>query len=144
MIQKSNDLVKEAILALKHGNLGKWLLELLKRTEPKNIDLIKLITKKGKELKGPELMPLKEFKRTFGPEQNMLYRESHSEFEKRVAQIYKALRAGFKPAPLLIEKSPQGLLVLDGNHTLEALRRNHKEYWAIYYSGDEISRLGQF
>jgi hypothetical protein len=144
MNKESDNLVQEAKQASESGNLGVWLLGLLKKTEANNTDLINLIAKKKDELRGPELIPLKEIKRTFGPEKNMLHRESQSEFNRRVAKIQKAIVAGFQPAPLLIEKSSQGLVLLDGNHTFEALKVNHTEYWAIYYSGNDITKLGEF
>jgi hypothetical protein len=93
---------------------------------------------------GLVVLPLGELVRICGPERGMPYREPISSWRARVAQMSVALRAGWRPPPLICEA--ERLLINDGNHRAEALRLAGADaYPAILWASSQSAlrtRLG--
>lgn len=126
--------VQEAQVAAKIGKLGEWLLAFLQKTEAGNADLLRFVEEKIADFRGPELIDFSQIKRTFGPENGMLYNESETDFRRRIDEIKMAIETGLTSAPLLAESTEKGFKLLDGNHTYEALKElGYEEYWVIFF-----------
>lgn len=127
---------------MKRNHTGQMVLKFLNLTESENKELIRYIQKKRNELHGPKLVSIGRIQRTLGPEKGMLHPESKDLFRKRTDEWVRKFKNNFRPFPLIAELDGETYLLLDGNHTFEALKRiGRKKCWVIFYAGDKVHKL---
>jgi len=93
---------------------------------------------------GPITWPLSAVPRTCGPEPAMRWSVPRGGFEARVGRLIEAYRGPWDAPPLIVEVTPEGLALNDGNHRHEALVRLGRPsapmiFWAT--EGPEVRRL---
>jgi len=87
---------------------------------------------------GPQLMNLDLFQRCCGPEKDMKFRVSASDFHAHVAAIARKYNEGnWDMPPLIVYRAGSAYMLSDGNHRLEALKiLRVNEYWVIIWETD--------
>jgi hypothetical protein len=90
---------------------------------------------------GPTRVPLDDLERLAGPEDEALVPIEEEEWEADVEDMEDSLEEGWEPPPLLAEYQDGRLLLQDGNHRFEALRRaGEREAWVLIYFDDPAER----
>jgi hypothetical protein len=90
---------------------------------------------------GPVRVPLGNIERLAGPEDDAVVPVEPQEWEGDVERIKENIAAGWEPPPLLAEYRNGRLLLQDGNHRFEALRREGaSEAWVLVYFDDPEER----
>lgn len=86
-------------------------------------------------------MPLDDLVRLAGPEDDALVPVEDGEWREDVEQMEDSLEAGWEPPPLLAEYQNGRLLLQDGNHRYEAMRRSGEtQAWVLVYFASEAER----
>jgi 8-oxo-dGTP diphosphatase len=93
---------------------------------------------------GPVTWPLNQIPRTCGPEPGMRWAVPRETFEARVSRLIQAYSGPWDAPPLVVEVTPEGLVLNDGNHRHEALVRAGRTsapviFWAT--EAPEVRRL---
>ena len=85
--------------------------------------------------RGPVPFPLSDLTRICGPEEDMKWRVHPVRFEEHVASLVREIEKGADLPPLIVQCTPAGLELNDGNHRLEAFRRlGIEEYPVIFWA----------
>jgi len=123
----------EALDFAKRGLLESWIHEFL-TTSGKNEKLSTGLKKQKRFFIGPKKIYLNSMRRVCGPEKGMKFRESQERWEKRVKRILSGLKRNWEMPPFIVMCKRGKLLIADGNHRYEALRRRgFKKYWTIIW-----------
>jgi hypothetical protein len=117
-----------AVEAGRAGALEDWVHAFL-RTAGGNRALSDGLAVAPRRFHGPVTLPLPLLERCAGPEPGMAFRVSREAFERRVEGLADALRAGRDLPPFIVEFRERRLVLSDGNHRLEALRRLGRTTW---------------
>lgn len=72
---------------------------------------------------GPLKMPLSQFTRCCGPEENMKWKVDKEGFENRVTRLENAIKNEKDMPPLIVQFVNDGFELNDGNHRYEAYSR---------------------
>ena len=79
--------------------------------------------------------------RLAGPEDTALVPVAAGEWEHDIDDMAASIEAGWEPPPLLAEYRDGRLLLQDGNHRYEALRRaGASSAWVLVYFDDPAAR----
>ena len=90
---------------------------------------------------GPLRVPVDEFVRLAGPEDEALCPIEPDEWEGDVDAMEDSLDEGWQPPPLLAEYQDGRLVLQDGNHRYEALvRAGQSHAWALVFFDDPRER----
>lgn len=134
------DYLKEAQTAAEQAKLAEWLKDYIKIIEPNNLELHAYIDKHASEFRGPEKVPMAIINRTLGPEPEMLRQENPIEFTTSVQNIKNTIQTTIFKKFLLAEYDGQNFYLLDGNHTLEALKEmGHHECFLVYLDSKNLA-----
>ena len=91
---------------------------------------------------GPVLIELDKLVRCCGPEPEMEYVVHAGCWEHQIAEFQQLIRNGWKMAPLIAYNEVSHLVVNDGNHRLEAMRREGVDKcWVIIWETDSPENL---
>ena len=91
---------------------------------------------------GPVLVPLASLTRICGPEPGMLYRTSEEAWDAKVSAIAAAATDTEALPPFILEFRDTSLVLCDGNHRHEALRRRGEmSAWALVWCNTESAFL---
>ncbi|MCL6603732.1 MAG: hypothetical protein K6T94_12715 [Paenibacillus sp.] len=133
--------VDEAIQFAKQGCLEEWV-HLFLKTIGDNAGLSEGLKIQKRYWAGPLLMPLDRLRRCCGPEENMEYYNPSESWEPHIISFCQLLQEGWDYAPLIVQHHEAELIITDGNHRHEAMRRlNYKEYWVILWDSDNPTEL---
>lgn len=114
-------------------------LAFLQKTESANSDLLNYAQSMAPAAEAS--LPLEKLVRTVGPERHQLNPEDVTKFEERIARLMNDIQSGTRPFPLLAEYDGDTFVLIDGNHTYEALKRTgYTEYPVIYWNRNEVHR----
>lgn len=127
------------------GRLEDWVLEFL-RGPGDNEPFARGLGLAPRSWTGPATWPLRDLERTCGPEPEMRWSVPRDAFEGRVSRLMEAYSTSWDAPPLIVEVTVDGLVLNDGNHRLEALRRLSRTsspviFWATEVQ--EVTRLTQ-
>lgn len=133
------------------GQLEPWLRQYLSTPAWANAGLLEFITSPPRFFHGPLELSLNELVRLSGPEEGMQFPEEASLWERRVTEIRATLRDQWSVPPVLLAtrcgrlRRADGSLyfeVLDGNHRVEAYRREGLAHiWGIIcFESDALRR----
>jgi hypothetical protein len=112
-----------ALAASRAGQLEAWVHAFLE-AEGGNPGFSAGLRLEPRRFHGPVTLALHQLVRCTGPEPGMEFRVSRESFEVRVARLAAALAGGRELPPLIVNfRAGRPLVVNDGNHRLEALRR---------------------
>lgn len=106
----------------KNGKLEEWIHAYLK-SDGNNMGLSDGLKLFDRYFLGPMKMPLSLFSRCCGPEEGMKWRVDTEGFERRVANLEKAIELKEDLPPLIIQFANDEFELNDGNHRHEAYSR---------------------
>jgi hypothetical protein len=90
---------------------------------------------------GPVRVPIATLVPLAGPSPDVVCQVPPDEWEHDVDAMEESIEEGWSPPPLIAEHRDGRLLLQDGNHRLEALRRAEAEdAWVIVWFDDEAER----
>jgi hypothetical protein len=90
---------------------------------------------------GPLSVPVADLVRLAGPEDDALVPIDEEEWEGDVDAMEESIEEGWEPPPLLVEHQAGRLLLQDGNHRYEALKRaGVADAWVLIWFDDPAAR----
>jgi hypothetical protein len=133
--------VKEAIEFSNKGAIEEWVHSFL-TTVGDNQALSDGLKLEKRYWVGPILIKLDRLKRCMGPEQYMEFVDSVENWEKHIQKFQKLVKDRWDMPPLIVQNINGELSVRDGNHRLEALRREgYDEFWVIIWHSEKQDDL---
>ena len=136
--------VNEAIEFSSKGSIEEWV-HLFLTTVGGNQGLSDGLKLQKRYWVGPIIIKLDKLKRCMGPEPYMEYVDSVENWEKHILRFQKLVKDGWDMPPLIVQNINGDLSVRDGNHRLEAMRREgYDEFWAIIWDSEKQDNLTSF
>jgi FMN phosphatase YigB (HAD superfamily) len=130
-----------AAAAAREGCTPLWVGDFLASHGSDNVVLAAALAQRPHWWLGPVRVPLRALVRLAGPEDGLEWHIDPAEWEHEVQAMGDELTHGWEPPPLLAQWTPRGLLLHDGSHRLEALRRaGAHDAWALVWFDDEADR----
>jgi hypothetical protein len=131
--------VRGARAAATAGQLEAWVHAFLTNAGPgANVPMAIGLRKQRRWWIGPIAIPLGSLVRICGPEPDMEYRTTPDAWEAKVSAIAAAATDPESLPPLILMFHEAGLMLCDGNHRHEALRRRgYAHGWALIWSNSE-------
>lgn len=125
--------VGAARAAADRDDLARWVGDFLRSPGSDNAALADQLLAEKESWEGPLQLPLEELKRLAGPPgEDALGRLGEDDLET-VEGMVESISRGWEPPPFIVsmEETQDGpqLVVEDGNHRVEALRRSGTESW---------------
>lgn len=113
--------------------LGDWVRRFLCSPGSDNADLADQLAEEPRWWLGPVRLPLDQLHRLAGPPGAPVVQEvEDDEWRDDVDDLAQSITDGLEPAPVIVTDKGDHLMVEDGNHRLEAIRRSGAESaWAI-------------
>ncbi|MCK4257493.1 MAG: ParB N-terminal domain-containing protein [Halanaerobiales bacterium] len=91
------------------------------------------------------MIELDKLERCCGPEPEMKYVDSVENWEKHISWFQKLICDGWDMAPLIVENIEGKLIISDGNHRWEAMKReNFEKCWVIIWDSDSEDNLQKY
>ncbi len=140
----SNELdlsVEGARAAAERDELGDWVRSFLSSDGSDNAALAEKLVSERPYWLGPVRLRFNELHRLAGPpDQPTLERLDDDDMET-VEGMADSIEDGWEPAPLVVSARDEQLVVEDGNHRIEGLRRSGRHnYWAVVGFEEEAHR----
>lgn len=125
--------VETARRAAERGELGGWVAEFLASPGSDNEVLAAKLTEPPRHWLGPVRLPIQRLHRFAGPPGHPVLRVAkEDEWRDDVEQIAELAEDGSELPPVIVTYRDGTLLVEDGNHRVEGLRRaGAHEAWAV-------------
>lgn len=121
--------------------VAEWVGDFLASRGSDNVVLAAALAQTRHWWLGPVRVPLDELVRLAGPEDDALVPIEADEWHDDVGEMEASLEEGWEPPPLLAEWQDGRLLLQDGNHRSEALRRQDAVHaWVLVYFDDPHER----
>lgn len=119
-----------------------WVGDFLASRGSDNVVLAAALAQRRHWWAGPIEIPLDELERLAGPEEDeVLVPIDEREWEGDVARMEASIEHGWEPPPLLAEYQDGRLLLQDGNHRYEALKREGAaSAWVLVFFDDPSAR----
>jgi hypothetical protein len=119
--------------AAARDQLNDWVAAFLASPGSDNAVLARMLTDPPRAWLGPVQLPLTQLHRLAGPSDHpVLVEVDEDEWRSDVQDLAERIDDGLEPPPVIVSKRGDQLVVEDGNHRLEALRRaGIDEAWAI-------------
>ena len=118
--------------AAEHDDVAPWVSDFLASPGSDNAALAATLADPPRHWAGPLLVPLDRLHRLAGPpDQPALGRFDQDDLE-RVEEMQESMEDGWEPPPAIVSYRDGQLVVEDGNHRIEGLRRaGHDRAWAV-------------
>lgn len=130
-----------AFAAVEQNDLPTWVGEFLASRGSDNAALAAGLAQQPHWWLGPLRVPLDDLVRLAGPEDDALVHVEPEVWEDDVETMEESLESGWEPPPLLAEFQDGRLLLQDGNHRYEALRRaDEPGAWVLVWFDSEAAR----
>ncbi len=130
--------------AAAEGALDEWVARFLSSPGSDNADLADLLAERGSRWIGPVSLPLDQLHRLAGPPGAPVLEEvDEDDWRDDVEDLARRVDDGLEPPPVVaFYRAEHDHLVLeDGNHRVEALRRaGETETWAVVGFEDDETR----
>ncbi len=125
--------VDGARTAAERGELGAWVTAFLSSDGSDNAALAEKLAAEKPYWLGPVRLRFNELHRLAGPpDQPVLERLDDDDDLQTVEGMEESINDGWEPAPLVVSADGEQLIVEDGNHRIEGLRRSgRRNYWAV-------------
>lgn len=127
------------------GTLGSWVESFLASDGSDNAELGKRLRREFPLWFGPILIPFDRLNRLAGPpDQPTLERLDHDDLES-VESMQESIEDGWSPPPFVATWNDDHLMLEDGNHRVEGIRRSGEgSYWCVVgVATDDDRRLAQ-
>ena len=123
------------------GETARWVGDFLASRGSDNAILAAALAQRRHWWLGPIELPVTDLVRLAGPEDDALVSIDEHEWEADVQSMEDSVEAGWQPPPLLAEFQAGRILLQDGNHRYEALRREGAPTaWVLVYFEDPDER----
>ncbi len=128
--------------AAERGDLARWVEAFLASDGSDNAPLAAGLVRANAAWEGPVRLPLDSLNRLAGPEgAPVLVEVDDDEWDARVDDMADKVRSGWDPPPLVVTYRDGQLVLEDGNHRVEALRRaGASAGWAVVGFEDDAAR----
>jgi hypothetical protein len=133
MIAKDFDQsVQGARDAAERDELDKWVAAFLVSDGSDNAELAAALQAEMRFWHGPVMLPFKQLHRLAGPVNEPTLARFDEDDVDRVEAMEDSVEEGWEPPPLIVSLEKSHLVVEDGNHRIEGLRRlGRREYWSV-------------
>jgi hypothetical protein len=134
--------VEAARQAARHDELGAWVEEFLSSPGSDNAALASLLSERPRWWLGPVELPLRHLHRLVGPEGDpVLCPIDEDDWGDNIDDMEESIEEGWEPPPLIVSFRDGQLVLEDGNHRVESLRRTGaREGWAVISFEDPAQR----
>ena len=134
--------VEAARQAAARDELAAWVAEFLASPGSDNAPLGAKLTDPPRSWTGPVRLPIRELARLAGPSDHpVLEPVDEDEWRDDVEDLAEKVDDGFDPPPVIVTYRDGQLVLEDGNHRVEALRRaGDEEAWAVVSFEDDAER----
>jgi hypothetical protein len=124
--------VETARAAAERGDLDAWVAEFLASPGSDNADLAEILSDRLHWWTGPLVLPIDRLNRLAGPpDEPVLCPVDDEYWDDRVDDMAERIAGGWEPPPVVVAFKDEGLVLEDGNHRVESLRRaGREEAWA--------------
>lgn len=130
-----------AFAAAAADRLEQWVGDFLASRGSDNEILAAALAQEKHWWAGPLQVPIDDLEPLAGPDDDDLCPIEPDEWEGDVATMEESIDAGWQPPPLLAEAQDGRLLLQDGNHRFEALRRRGESHaWIVAWFADAEAR----
>jgi len=125
--------VETARAAAERDELVRWVTEFLASPGSDNAELGEALSTSHRWWIGPVELPLDRLHRLAGPPGAPVLEElAEDEWRDDVDDLAERVEDGHQPPPLIVTYDDDGLMVEDGNHRVEAIRRaGESTAWAV-------------
>lgn len=94
---------------------------------------------------GPLLIELNKLKRCCGPEPEMQFVDSAEAWEKHISKFQELIRNNWDMPPLIVQHLEDQLVINDGNHRWEAMKREKfDKCWVIIWGSEDEEQLRKY
>jgi hypothetical protein len=137
--------VKSAREAAQRGGLEDWVARFLASPGSDNSGLGEHLADGERWWTGPLQLPIKQLHRLAGPEgERVLCPVDEDDWGDNVDEMEDKVDDGWVPPPVIVTYRDAQLVLEDGNHRVESMRRTGaKEVWAIV-NGEDPADLERF
>jgi hypothetical protein len=131
-----------ARVAAERDDLGDWVADFLRSPGSDNAALAEQLSERLRCWLGPLRVPLDQLNRLAGPPGAPVVQEvDDDEWRDDVDDLSRRIREGLEPVPVIVSRSDDQLVLEDGNHRVEAIRRaGADEAWAVIGFTDPAER----
>jgi hypothetical protein len=125
--------VESARAAAERDELGDWVARFLASPGSDNAVLAALLSDRLRWWTGPVQLPIHQLHRLAGPPGDpVLYPVDDDYWRDDVEELGEKVEDGFEPAPVIVAYRDGRLVLEDGNHRVEGLRRAGEDVaWAL-------------
>jgi hypothetical protein len=118
--------------AADRGELSDWVARFLSSPGSDNAALAETLTRGERWWAGPVELPFDELHRLAGPSDAPVLGEFGDDDLETVDEMEESIDDGWEPPPLIVSYRDGQLVLEDGNHRVEGLRRNGvRRGWSI-------------
>lgn len=139
--------VETARSAAERDELGAWVADFLASPGSDNADLAEQLGERLHCWLGPVRVPLRSLHRLAGPPGDpVLEVLDEDDWRDDVEDLSEKVDDGWEPPPVVVSVRGEQLVLEDGNHRVEGLRRSgERETWAVigFADADERDRFEQ-
>jgi hypothetical protein len=131
--------IDTAQAAAERDRLGEWVADFLASPGSDNAELAEILSRPPRWWLGPVELPLDQLQRLVGPPgAPVLETVEEDEWRDDVEDLARKVEEGHEPPPVVVSYRDDELVVEDGNHRIEALRRAGRgAAWAVVGFEDE-------
>jgi hypothetical protein len=137
--------VDSARAAAERDELGDWVAAFLASPGSDNAALAEQLSEPPRNWLGPMLLPIDQLHRLAGPPgQPVLVPLDDDEWRDDVEELEERVEEGWEPPPVVVTYRDDQLVLEDGNHRVEGMRRaGVGEAWAVvaFESQEELERF---
>ena len=128
--------------AADRDELGRWVQDFLASPGSDNAELGKQLCDPPRSWLGPVHLPIDQLHRLAGPEDAPVVEVlDEDEWRDDVEDLARRIQDGLEPAPVVVSHREGQLVLEDGNHRVEALRRAGQDVtWAVIAFDDPDER----
>ena len=125
--------VETARAAADADDLSTWVSAFLASPGSDNAALAELLSERLRHWVGPLQLPLNRLHRLAGPpDEPVLCPVDEEYWDDRVDDMAERIEGGWQPSPVIVSYRNGQLVLEDGNHRVESLRRaGRRETWAV-------------
>lgn len=133
--------VESARAAAADDELGDWVRAFLSSPGSDNAALAEQLAEQRPYWLGPVRLRFSELHRLAGPPDEPVLERLDDDDLDTVESMEESIDDGWEPAPVIVSAKGDQLVVEDGNHRIEGLRRSgRRNYWALVCFEDEAAR----
>jgi hypothetical protein len=136
--------VESACAAAERDELGAWVADFLASPGSDNQALAEKLSARDRCWLGPVEVPIDRLNRLAGPpDAPVLCPVDDDYWDDRVDEMENKVEDGWEPPPVIVTARDDQLVLEDGNHRVESLRRaGERTAWAIIGFADADERDG--